>query len=153
MGAQRMLELLVAEAEYLVDEGTLEALARMDEKQARVARADAVLKVRGAAASRRSSVPRTHCKRVGVRVGVCVQAIGVEREEDVDELLSYFFDPSLTDAEPGEDVATLVDLNLKVCACPRRCARETALTQPMPLPLFPSPPPSPLSPRRWAQTP
>lgn len=32
----------------------------------------------------------------------------------MEKLLSYFFDDALEEAEPGEDVAALVDLNLKV---------------------------------------
>lgn len=75
------------------------------------------------------------------------QAIGVEQEGDVDELLAYFFDPSLAEAEPGEDVATLVDLNLKVrerwrgpWTVDRELGRTMQLTR--------RPPPR----RRWAPT-
>jgi dynein regulatory complex protein 1 len=80
-----MLELLCQEADFLIDHETREALEQMGRDEADTVRCDTILR-----------------------------ALGADTEEDIAKLLTYFFDDSADDAEPGEDVLALVDLNLKV---------------------------------------
>ncbi|OQR98824.1 hypothetical protein ACHHYP_07845 [Achlya hypogyna] len=78
-----MLQLLSAEAGFLVHGPVREALEAMDDDEAELVRADAILK-----------------------------SLGVETEADMERLLSFFFHDARDDARPGADLAKRLGLKI-----------------------------------------